>query len=323
MPHPERLGKSPITGVIGQGAMGIVYKGYDPVIARPVAIKTIRGSLAELDDPASSLSARFRNEAQAVGRLSHPGIVAIYEYGEDGDTAFIAMEYVEGHTLSQLLAAAPLPPEGTVVRVMTQLLDALQCAHTAGVWHRDIKPANLIITADGRVKVTDFGIARIETHAMTLVTSIIGTPGYVAPEQYLGAPLDHRIDLFAAGVLLYRMLTADSPFAGPPEAVMYKTVNVDPPAPSIVTSGRRAAGFDAVVAKALAKKPADRWASAAEFKRALMQAAGAQDPSGTDATLPWRPIEPPTATLPIGTPPPRTATSPSGGSLLTAKTIGG
>ncbi|HEX6708343.1 MAG TPA: serine/threonine-protein kinase [Albitalea sp.] len=300
MNHPERLGKYPITGVIGEGAMGVVYKAFDPVIERPVAIKTIHRSLSGPDGSDSSYAARFRNEAQAVGRLSHPGIVAIYEYGEDADTAFIAMEYVEGRTLSQLLATTPLPNEPTVVRVMEQLLDALECAHRAGVWHRDIKPANIIVTARGQLKITDFGIARIETNALTLVTSIIGTPGYIAPEQYIGLPLDHRIDVFAAGVLLYRMLTGNSPFAGTPEAVMYKTVNESPEPPSVVTSGRRSAHFDGLVAKALAKKPEDRYVSAAAFRQALLHAV-AESPASAEAPTPLPP-----APAPLSVPAPRT-----------------
>ena len=319
MVHPTRLGKYPITGVIGEGAMGVVYKGFDPVIERPVAIKTIHRQLSGSDGTASSYAARFRNEAQAVGRLSHPGIVAIYEYGEDKDTAFIAMEYVEGRTLSQLLASTPLPNEPTIVRVMEQLLAALDCAHRAGVWHRDIKPANIIVTAAGQLKVTDFGIARIETNAITLVTSIIGTPGYIAPEQYLGAPLDHRIDVFAAGVLLYRMLTGDSPFAGAPEAVMYKTVNEHPRPPSEASGGKRSTSFDAVVAKALAKKPEDRHASAEAFRQALLQAAGAPAPAA-DAPTATTPV-PVTAAAPSH--PAQPKTSPSGGTLLSATSIAG
>jgi serine/threonine-protein kinase len=320
---PERLGKYPITGVIGEGAMGVVYKAVDPVIQRPVAIKTIHRQLAREDDSPSSFAARFRNEAQAVGRLSHPGIVAIYEYGEDADTAFIAMEYVEGRNLSQLLSATPMPNDGTILRVMDQLLDALACAHRAGVWHRDIKPANLIITTAGQVKVTDFGIARIENQALTQVTSLIGTPGYIAPEQYTGATLDHRMDIFAAGVLMYRMLTGHTPFAGSPEAVMYKTVNEMPAPPSQATDGKRPVYFDAVVAKALAKHPDQRYASAAEFRQALWQAAGVVAPaSHVDTSRPAPGVDPEATTIHRPEAPSPT-TVPSGGTLLSAASIGG
>ncbi len=331
--HPPKLGKYPITGVLGEGAMGVVYEALDPVIGRRLAIKTIHRQLAaNADDTASSYAQRFRNEAQAVGRLSHPGIVQIYEYGEDQDVAFIAMEFVQGRTLSQLLASTPRPTEPTIVRVMAQLLDALDCAHRAGVWHRDIKPANIILTDSGHLKLTDFGIARIESNALTLVTSIIGTPGYIAPEQYMGLPLDHRIDLFAAGVLLYRMLTGNSPFAGAPEAAMYKTVNEHPVAPSRVDGSRRSAGFDAIVAKALAKKPHERFSCAMEFQRALleMEVAGSEtrrlSPSGPlhDATVvesrpsSMSPTPDPEATVPSS--PPSEA---PGGTLLKAATVAG
>jgi serine/threonine protein kinase len=271
MKHPERLGKYPITGVLGEGAMGIVYKGHDPVIQRPVAIKTIRKTLGAEDPSGTSAAARFRNEAQAVGRLLHPGIVAIYEYGEDADTAFIAMELVQGRTLSQVLEENPRLPEADVLRIMDQLLAALEVAHQHGVWHRDIKPANILITASGQLKITDFGIARIESMALTQVTSTIGTPGYMAPEQYRGDEVDHRVDLFAAGVLLYRMLTGEQPFRGSVEAVMYQILHREPTPPSMVSGALRPACYDALVSRALAKDKLARFESAGEFRAALEQ----------------------------------------------------
>ncbi|MDN4588794.1 serine/threonine protein kinase [Xenophilus aerolatus] len=271
MEHPKRLGKYDIVQVLGEGAMGVVYQGHDPGIDRPVAIKTIRKALLQADG-GIDLAGRFRNEAKAVGRLSHPGIVAIYEYGEDDTTAFIAMEYVQGRDLAQVLGATPRLPEGTVIRFMQQLLDALTCAHRAGVWHRDIKPANLVVTTDGLLKVTDFGIARIESAALTQVAATIGTPGYMAPEQYLGEAIDHRIDLFAAGVLLYRMLTGRSPFAAESaEAVMYRVLNKEPEPPSQIPGLSVSASFDPIVARALAKAPQTRFASAQEFRDALAE----------------------------------------------------
>ena len=271
MSVPAKLGKYPITGVLGTGAMGVVYKALDPVIDRPVAIKTILKSLLGQDLSGSSAAERFRHEARAVGRLSHPGIVAIYEYGEDEDTAYIAMEYVEGRSLAQVLATTPRLPEADILTLMDQLLAALDCAHRAGVWHRDIKPANLIVTDAGRLKLTDFGIARIETVALTQVNSSIGTPGYMAPEQYVGEGVDHRVDIFAAGVLLYAMLCGHGPFRGAPETVMFKVLNEDPLPPSQVAGSGRSTFYDAVVARALAKRPADRYASVAAFREALAQ----------------------------------------------------
>jgi len=273
---PERIGKYVIQSVLGRGAMGVVYRGFDPGIQRPVAIKTIHRSLLGDDQQAQdSITARFRNEAQAVGRIAHPGVVAIYEYGEDGDTAFIAMEYVEGRNLDQVLAGRPLLPDHQVLHIMEQLLDALAQAHSHGVWHRDIKPANLIISAGGLVKLTDFGIARIENLGLTTVNSSIGTPGYMAPEQYLGETVDHRADIFACGVLLYRMLAGQAPFSGTTESVMYKIFNEVPTPPSAVTSGLRHSVFDALVQRAMARRAEDRYPSAQAFKQALFLAAHA------------------------------------------------
>ncbi len=285
MTHPERLGKYPITGVLGKGAMGVVYKGFDPVINRSVAIKTIHKALIGQDLSGSSTTARFKNEARAVGRMAHPNIVAIYEYGEDDNTAYIAMEYVEGRTLSQILGGTPRPPECDILTLMDQLLAALDCAHKHGVWHRDIKPANLIVTNAGQLKVTDFGIARIESVVLTQITSTIGTPGYMAPEQYIGEGVDHRIDIFAAGALLYGMLVGHPPFQGSAETVMYKVVNDHPVLPSKVPEAGRPEFYDAIVAKALAKKPEQRYASVAEFRAALAKRDLSAEPDTGETTI--------------------------------------
>ena len=269
MNHPQRLGKYQIVDVLGEGAMGVVYKGHDPGINRQVAIKTIRKSLLGESPAHASLPARFKNEAQAVGRISHPGIVAIYDYGEDETTAYIVMEFVKGRDLAQILAIQPKLPEPTVMRFMHQLLDALDCAHRAGVWHRDIKPANLIITDSGHLKITDFGIARIESVQITQVAAAIGTPGYMAPEQYTGDPIDHKVDIFAAGVLLYRLLAGQTPFSGSPETVMYKVLHTDPTPLSQLPGSKISAYYDPIVAMALAKDPKLRFASAAQFRDEL------------------------------------------------------
>lgn len=285
MTHPSQLGKYPITGVLGKGAMGVVYKAFDPVINRPVAIKTIHKALIGQDLSGSSTTARFKNEARAVGRMSHPGIVAIYEYGEDAETSYIAMEYVEGRTLSQILHGTPRPPECDVLTVMDQLLAALDCAHKHGVWHRDIKPANILVTNTGQLKITDFGIARIESVVLTQITSTIGTPGYMAPEQYIGENVDHRIDVFAAGAILYGMLVGHPPFQGSAESVMYKVVNEQPVPPSKVADAGRPEFYDAIVARALAKKPADRYQSVAEFRAALAKRDLSAEPDTGETTV--------------------------------------
>ena len=266
---PARVGKYTVSEVLGRGSMGVVYKGFDPHIARTVAIKTIHKNLLGDADAHAAIAARFRNEAQAVGRLQHPGIVAIYEYGEDEATAYIAMEFVDGQDLAQVLKQAPLPPLPDVLHLMAQLLDALGCAHQHGVWHRDLKPANLLLARDGRLKLGDFGIARIENQGLTQVSSMIGSPGHMAPEQYVGTGIDQRTDLYAAGVLLYRLLTGVQPFVGSAETLMYKTLHEAPQAPSLLRPGVLSPAHDAVLMKALAKAPAERFQSAQEMAQAV------------------------------------------------------
>ena len=284
-PIPERIGKYTISEVLGRGSMGTVYKAFDPHIHRPVAIKTIHRELLGDSGAADSIAARFRNEAKAVGRIQHPGVVAIYDFGEDGDVTFIAMEFVDGRTLDEILGVPQMLSEANVLAVMDQLLEALSVAHAQGVWHRDIKPANLIVTKAGQVKLTDFGIARLEDANLTQVSSMIGTPAYMAPEQFTGKGIDHRADLFACGVLLYRMLTGRRAFTGATQEVMYKILNEEPPPPSVVTKGLRPAAFDAIVARAIAKNPADRYADAQAMRAALQATARAPAAHGAKATV--------------------------------------
>ena len=274
MPPPECLGKYRITEVIGEGAMGVVYKGFDPDIQRVVALKTIRRQPGQGDESGVTMAARFRNEAQAAGRLLHPGIVGVYEYAEDGPVAFIAMEYVEGSSLSRYLSQGVRFGEDDILSLVVQLLDALEHAHAQGVWHRDIKPANLIVTRVGKLKVADFGIARIDSLELTQTNMVIGTPSHMAPEQYIGGPLDRRVDIYAAGALLYELLAGRPPFTGTPESLMYKVLNELPVPPSQVEKADRPASYDAIVAKALEKKPEHRYASAAEFRAALLAMVG-------------------------------------------------
>jgi serine/threonine protein kinase/osmotically-inducible protein OsmY len=272
MNHPQRLGKYQITDVLGKGAMGVVYKAHDPDIQRAVAIKTIRRELVEDDGRAGMVMARFKNEARAAGRLSHPGIVAVYDYGEAEDVAFIAMEFVEGNSLRAYFGRETRFEERDVVSLMAQLLDALQHAHEQGVWHRDVKPANIIIMNSGKLKVADFGIARIDSSSLTQVGAVMGSPGYMAPEQYKGDTVDWRADIFAAGVMLYQLLTETRPFTGSAEQLAYKVCYQTPPPPSVVAPGRELERYDPVVAKALSKVPEERYASAADFKAAILEA---------------------------------------------------
>ncbi len=251
--------------------MGVVYKGFDPHIRRIVALKTIRKELVD-DDQAATLLARFRNEAQAAGRLSHPGIVGVYEWGEVGELAFLAMEYVEGNSLRDYFNRGTRFEGPDAVSVMAQLLDALHYAHQQGVWHRDIKPANIIVMNNGKLKIADFGIARIDSSNLTQTGSIMGTPGYMAPEQYSGHAVDWRADIFSAAVVLYQLLVGSRPFTGSPESIAYKICHVQPVLPSEADPGRCTTQFDAVVMKALAKNPADRYQNGQAFRDALLEA---------------------------------------------------
>ncbi len=272
MSQPARLGKYDIVEVLGKGAMGVVYKGFDPDIDRTVAIKTVRKELIEEEDRAGMALARFKNEARAAGRLSHPGIVAVYDYGESGSVAYIAMEFVLGSSLREYFNRGTRFAERDALAIMAQLLEALHHAHEQGVWHRDIKPANLIVMTSGKVKIADFGIARIDTSTLTQTGVVMGSPGYMAPEQYAGGKVDRRADLFAAGVVLYQLLTGARPFAGSVESIPYKICHVEPPLPSEAEPDRGWERYNAVITRALAKQPEDRFQTADEFRAAILEA---------------------------------------------------
>lgn len=291
MTNLTKLGKYAIRRELGKGAMGIVYEGFDPVIERTVAIKTILPQQLNADEAAQVL-ARFKREAQAAGRLNHPGIVAVYDYGEvvvDEDhtmvageaadkarqrVAFIAMEFVKGKELREFFEANERFALKDVERLMGEILDALAHAHANGVVHRDMKPANLIVLADGKVKVADFGIARVEKSELTQVGTVMGTPAYMSPEQFMGQPVDGRSDIFSCGVILYQFLTGEKPFTGNSTTIMYKVLHEEPLAPSLLNVALPAA-FDAVVKKAMAKNPDERYQTAQEFAQAIKTTLGA------------------------------------------------
>lgn len=277
-----QLGKYRVDGVLGKGAMGVVYKGFDPWIERVVALKTIRKELFA-DGQQADLIDRFKNEAQAAGRLHHPNIVTVFDYGEDADSAYIAMEFVEGTPLDALLAPGRPTALPRVVAWMGDLLQGLDYAHSRGVVHRDIKPANLLITSGAQVKISDFGIARIESSTLTQAGSMVGTPSYMSPEQFRGEPVDGRADVFSAAIVLYQLLTGARPFAGSAATVMQQILNEHPPAPSQVLPAL-GPQFDRVVATAMAKRPDDRYASARAFHEALLAAANGNAGIDPDAT---------------------------------------
>ncbi len=271
MTELRTLGKYTIEGHLGRGAMGEVYKGFDPHIERTVALKTIRKDRLE-PETAPALLTRFKREAQAAGRLAHANIVTVFEYGEDEGTAFIAMEYVEGRTLKEIFSAGERFPLRAALALMGQLLDALAYSHRQGVVHRDIKPANIIVLPNGRIKVTDFGIAHLESSNLTQFGEVLGTPSYMSPEQCMGDTVDRRSDLFSAGVIFYQLLTGEKPFPGESmTTVMHRVLNVEPLAPSTLNL-QLPAPLDRCLFKALAKKPAERFQSAEEFFAAVKAA---------------------------------------------------
>ena len=282
---PQQVGPYPIRGVIGSGAMGMVYLAHDPDIDRLVAIKTIHRRLLETSDNDPSVVARFRVEAKAAGRLTHRNIVPVYQFGEDSDCAYIVMAYVAGRNLRDYIQAPRKLEVPQVLCLMAQLLDGLHYAHERGVVHRDIKPANLLIADDGSLKITDFGIARTESSNLTRGSCVIGSPGYIAPEQYTDSDVDRRVDVFSAGVLLYQMLSGATPFVGTDEAIMYKIV-YEPHKPlSQVTGDPALEPFDPVLDRALAKDPAQRYQTAMAMRAELLALATQAVPEVLPASI--------------------------------------
>jgi serine/threonine-protein kinase len=283
-----QLGRYQITAEIGRGAMGVVYKAHDPVLGRTVAVKTVNMAI-ERDD-AAEYEARFLQEARAAGGLNHPSIVTIYDIGKSGEVAYMAMEYIEGVELRTLLVPGKPLPLAQVFPVAAQVADGLAYAHSHGVVHRDIKPANIMVTADGGVKIMDFGIARMRSsEVQTQTGAALGSPKYMSPEQVLGKRADHRSDLFSLGVILYEIVAGAAPFGGENiSALMYQIVHFAPPAPSTLNPAAPEM-LDYVVAKMLAKSLEERYQDAAEVARDLRECegkgAGARAPRAPAAAL--------------------------------------
>ena len=275
-----RLGKYELRGTLGKGAMGTVHDGWDPAIARRVAIKTVRLPDADDEEGQEALS-RFRREAQAAGRLNHPNIVGVYDYGETDELAYIVMEFIDGRTLKHALDADERLAAADAIRLVGDILDGLAYSHALGVVHRDIKPANIMLTASGRAKIADFGIARIESSSLTQAGTVLGTPAYMSPEQFMGHVVDRRSDIYSTGVLLYQLLTGERPFEGSLTGIMHKALNTTPPRPSEI-SVTAPAFLDAVVARAMARRPEDRFDTAEAFALALRQETSLARPSPAD-----------------------------------------
>ena len=279
----ETLGRYKILSIIGQGAMGVVYKAVDPMIDRTVAIKTVNLNLTR--DEIEEFEARFQQEIKAAGRLNHPNIVTIHDVGRNENIAYMAMEFLDGKELKDILAEGEtVPVVATMVDWIAQIAQGLGFAHENDIIHRDVKPSNIMIVRGGYAKITDFGIARMPSSAVKTMTGLIlGSPRYMSPEQVIGKTLDHRTDIFSLGVVLYEALTGIPPFDGDNvNAIMYATVNTAPP-PASSTNDKVPAMLDLVIAKALAKSAEERYQTMRELaddlnevKRLLL----AQQPSG-------------------------------------------
>ena len=262
----QTVGRYEITGELGRGAMGVVYKALDPTIGRTVALKTMRLDVHGLD--AQEMVRRFQNEARAAGVLNHPNIVTIYDAGEQDGIFYIAMEFIEGTTLHELLVEKRVLATDEVLQLTRQICRGLDYAHSNSIVHRDIKPANIMITGNGTVKIMDFGIAK-SGGQVTNTGQVLGTPNYMSPEQVKGRQLDGRSDLFSLGVILYEMMTGEKPFVGQNvTTIIYKIVNENPITPRDLDVTVHP-GLSAIVTKALAKAPDDRYQTGADLVRDL------------------------------------------------------
>lgn len=293
----KQYGRYEVVEEIGSGAMGAVFKARDPVMDRVVAVKTIHAS-ALVGPLADQYRERFTREARAAGRLAHPGIVTVFDAGVEGDTPYLVMEYVPGRTLEDVLNTGEHYPLEKVCEIGQQLAEALGYAHSNGVIHRDIKPANIQLTGTPeRAKIMDFGVAKLTQAQVTSTGTLLGTPAYMAPEQFTGMPLDGRSDLFSLGVILYWMATGDKPFTGDTiTAVSYKIVHTEPIAPRQLNPGIPAA-LEAIILKCLAKDPAARHQSGDELAAELAALRTGQ-PTSTASGI--------RAPVPAGTSPGRT-----------------
>jgi eukaryotic-like serine/threonine-protein kinase len=292
--EPAQLGRYVIQSELGRGAMGVVYKALDSVLERAVAVKTVNISLER--EHADKYEKRFYQEAKAAGGLNHPNIVTIHDVGKHGEVVFMAMEYIEGVELRTLIGEGRPLRVSQALSIAAQVAEGLAYAHQRGVVHRDIKPANIMVVANGPVKITDFGIARMRgTGDLTQTGMLLGSPKYMSPEQVIGKRADHRSDIFSLGVILYEMLVGAAPFNGENvTALMYQIVNFVPPAPSSVNDAVPQF-LDLIVAKMIAKPVEERYQDAAEVAHDLRecerQLAGATpvDPAAATRTLPLKP----------------------------------
>src|SRR5712692_2887244 len=286
-PDLKTLGRYNIERVLGKGAMGVVYEGVDPRLGRRVAIKTILQSHLD-EDTGKDFAMRFVREAQAVARRNHPNIGQVYDFGEEGDIAYLVMEFIKGKELKNFFDANERFDLKEVVRIMSELCEALDFAHNAGIVYRDIKPANVMLDSQARTKLTDFGVARVQDSDKTSVErtqagTMVGTPAYMSPEQITGGTIDKRTDVFSAGIILYQFLTGEKPFTGSGAwTIAKKIIQEEPPLPSSINTSVTPL-FDAVVNKALAKDPEQRYQSARDLAVGLRKALDGRPDEDDDA----------------------------------------
>jgi serine/threonine-protein kinase len=283
-PDTRKLGRYEIVAELGKGSMGTVYKALDPLLERTVAIKTI--NFAADDPEMAEYEARFYQEAKAVGGLNHRNIVTVYDVAKAGNMPYLAMELLDGLELGSLLTGGKPLPVAHTLDIAAQVADGLAYAHERGVVHRDIKPANVMVMHDGLVKIADFGIARMRSAERNPDnTPVLGSPRYMSPEQVLRKRAEAKSDIFSLGVVLYEMLTGKPPFSGAAlNAILFQIVNLVPPAPSTINP-ETPDMLDFVVAKALAKTPDERYASAREFADDLRECRKKLDEPAPLATL--------------------------------------
>jgi serine/threonine-protein kinase len=304
---PPTIGRYQITGSLGFGAMGAVYKAFDPLIKRTLAIKTIRLDIPPGSPQHRAFKERFYQEARISGTLSHPNIVTLFDIGEEHEVPFLAMEFVEGKTIGAILEEGTRFKPERVIGLVSQVAAALDYAHSRGVVHRDIKPNNLIVNDADKVKVTDFGIAKLADTEITHSGALLGTPSYMSPEQAMGERLDGRSDIFSLGVVAFEMLSGQQPFPGANvTSILYKLVHVDPVEPAdLEMNGLVPQKWREVFHKVLAKKPENRYQTASAFVQDLEYCLGSwftglgteetvslQSPTldGSTVTLPSLPV---------------------------------
>ncbi len=283
----DKIGKYEIHGELGEGGMGVVYKGWDPVITREVAIKGLKKNSLQPDERENWLN-RFRQKAQAIGRLVHPRIIQIYDFIENEQSAYIIMELVHGKTLAKNLEGSETFGLWEVGQIVSQLLDGIGYAHAQGVVHRNIKTTNIMINNDGRIKIGDFGISSIDSPTLAGDSNLAGTPAYMSPEQFNGEETDATTDLYSIGVIAYELLTGKKPFFGSPATIMQQVMSGKCDRPSLLNT-KLSPEIDKVLAKAMATNRADRYQTASEFadafKRAISTSLGLVDRRAT-ASIP-------------------------------------